>query len=241
MIPREIIFWGNVTELQSSEARNLSHFFYNGLSLKPWSIPYWLGKATAVPKCHSCWLAAAGLAADRAKWHRLQRYQVTAALSVSSLNTQSLVLEGQEGGSRSCQTPNTHLNGGRPSPPSESSGGQWLPRESITLRIQGPLKSKPVSEFEITHKWDIFNRYSIQNVVRFPWLFHLALGSGPVTVHQSSEHWSLWSGERQEQRRYKSAGLPRKGGADQPCSCHRLRGGVTVKMDAEDVGSHSLN
>lgn len=103
-------------------------------------------------------------------------------------------------GSKSCQTPNTHLNGGRPSPPSKSSVGKWLPCESIKLRIQGPLKSQLDLEFEITQEWDIFDRYSIQNEVMFPWLFHLALGSGPMTVHQDSEHWSLWSGEREEQR-----------------------------------------
>lgn len=153
----------------------------------PWNILYWLGKATVVPKCHSYWPAAAGLPTNIAKWHRLQHSQVTAALSASVTQYMFPGDQGMEGvGQGAAKHQISILVGCRQSPPFKSLMGKWLPQGSIELGIQCPLKSRLALEFEITQEWDIFDWYSIQMVVRFPWLFHLALGSDPVKMHQNS-------------------------------------------------------
>ena len=118
-------------------------------------------------------------------------------------------------GSRRCQTPNTYLNGGRLSPPS---------------------KSLLALEFEITHKWDIFDWYPFKTWLDclgcFIWLWGLALWQCIRTLNTEA-----CEAERDRSREwYKSAGLPRKGGADHPCRCHSVRGGVIVKTDMEDWG-----
>lgn len=142
--------------------------------------------------------AAAGLTVNTAKWYRLQSKQVTAALPASATQYKVPGDEGTEGGGQGAAKHQTYiLIGYRQSPPSKSLMGKWFPQGSIELGIQCPLTLKLALESKITQEWGIFDWYSIPHVCRFSWLFHLALGLGPVKMQQSIECWEC-EAEREE-------------------------------------------